>query len=94
MNMVSLVGFLPHELELKASKNGIDMCSFKLCAYSGKSTQLLKCVSFGKIAQNMTKNLQKGALISIGGHLEGYTLEIDGISRLTMEIHVDTVHFL
>lgn len=100
MNNVSLIGKLAKEINLRHTKSGktlgmITLATRRRYPVNGKRINFLPIVLWDTLAENCSKKIGTGWLVSIKGRLElnEYTPE-DGIERLTVEVVAEEVEFL
>lgn len=98
MNSVNLIGRITKNLELRKTEKGESFLGFTITVneYSKEKeyTNYIECVTFGKTAENMSKYLEKGSLISVEGSVSSRTVEKEKHKETVMNIKVDQVNFL
>ena len=94
-NVVSLVGRIVNELELRQNSNGTNVCSFVIALDDSKeSTSFPPIVAYGNNAEFVTKYFSKGRFISILGHLHTYSVKVkDGKMVTRTEVVADQLNF-
>ena len=99
MNVWNGVARLASDPVMKASKDGAEVCTFRVACDSGwgdkKSTAWLHIVTFGKTAINCDRFLKKGRQVAIEGRIStgSYTKQ-DGTKVYTTDIIANNVEFL
>lgn len=104
INRVVLVGRVTRDPELKSTNSGAYLCRFTLAS---NHTQFVKdgenidhvgfydCVSWGKLAEVISKYVQKGRRIGVDGSLRWSRWEDqEGNKRSKVEIYVENFQFL
>ena len=93
-----LIGRICNELELRYTPGGTAVLNFSLACDVGygdnKQTSFIRCVSFGKQAENMAKYSGKGRLISVTGDIKTGSYEKDGRTVYTTDVQASRVIFL
>ena len=76
MNKVILIGRLTKDPELRRSNTGMAVCSFTVAVNRGFASQsndpqtdFVNCVCFDKQAENLSRYMTKGRLISVDGRM-------------------------
>lgn len=95
MNSCNLVGRLTHDPELKATPNGVSVCSFSIAVNRPRvkdTTDFLNCVVWRQGAEYLAKFGHKGSLVAVSGTLTSrkYT-DKEGNNRTTFEVIADNV---
>lgn len=103
MNKVILEGHLVRDVEMRtvAGESGTTVGRFSLAvnrrranADGTRSADFLNCVSFNKIAENISQYFHKGSGILIEGHIQtGSYVNRDGQRIYTTDIIVDNWEF-
>lgn len=92
MNSVCIVGRMAQQPELKQTSSGKNLLNFTVGVndyYAGKSTvNWIKCVAFGKSADNIAKFFIKGSPIEISGKIQTGSYEKDGRTVYTTSVIV------
>lgn len=77
MNIIILQGRPTHDPVMKDTKAGTQMCKMRLAVdrtrkdkYAPKKTDFFDVLTFGKIGENVYKNLGKGAFCTVLGRIE------------------------
>ena len=100
MNLVVLCGNLVKKGELRATKDGGSVYSFTIAVKrrftkeEQDEADFIGCSSFGKIAENMDKYLDKGSKVLVQGHLQIRKYEKDGETKYATNVLVDSCTFL
>jgi single-strand DNA-binding protein len=99
MNKLLLVGRLTKDPELRGSENNV--CLFTLAvsrAYTNtngeREADFIPVKTFKKLAENCSKFLQKGSMVSVEAAVRTGLFEKDGKKTFTMEVIADEVRFL
>lgn len=104
MNNVILIGRLTKTPELRYTQTGLAVARFSLAVdrkfakkndTNSTTTDFFNVVVFGKMAENMSKYLQKGKLVCVKGRLQNdnYT-DKDGIKHYNVDIITEEIQFL
>lgn len=102
MNKVILIGNLAADPEVRETRSGIPMCSFRLAVkrdYTNRNgtaeTDFLTVVAWRQLADLCAKYLSKGRCAAIEGsiHTRSYEAQ-DGSRRTVTEIVADNIEFL
>lgn len=98
------VGNLGSDIEIKYSAQGNAYCNFSIATSEGVKnkegnfenlTTWIKCLVFGKLAENCGKNLSKGSKVYIEGRLrEEKWTDRDGNEKSSLLMNVSDVQFL
>lgn len=102
LNKTVLIGRLVADPELKNFQSGTAMTSFKLAVdrpyvnKEGKAeVDFLPIVTWNKVAESCAKNLNKGRLVAVEGHIQTRSYEDqNGQTRWITEIVANSVKFL
>lgn len=103
LNKVTLSGNLGSDAELRYTKGGAPAVSFSLAVNErvqkgdgewGDYTNWVDCCMFGKRAESLAPWLQKGAKISLLGHIRTHSYERDGQRIKRWEVRVDDVELM
>jgi single-strand DNA-binding protein len=104
INKVILVGNLGQDPELKYTQNGKAVANFSLATfekYRNKSGEMVentewhKIVCFDKLAENVTKHLEKGKRIFLEGKIQTRSWEDqDGNKKYVTEIIAREIKFI
>lgn len=98
MNVVSLLGRVGRDPELKYSQSSMAICNCFM-ATSKKikgedKTQWHRLVAFGKTAELIEKYVSKGDQLAIEGEISYGSYEKDGNPVYTTDIIVNRIHFV
>lgn len=103
LNKITLSGNLGADAELRYTKSGNPVVSFSLAVNErvqkgdgewGDYTNWVDCCMFGKRAESLAPWLQKGAKISLLGHIRTHSYERDGQRIKRWEVRVDDVELM
>jgi single-strand DNA-binding protein len=105
LNRVVLIGRLTRDPEIRSTASGSYICRFSLAnnrSYNRRDSSetveevgYFDCVSFGKLAEILSKYLKKGSRIAIDGQLRFSSWETpDQGKRSKVEILIDSFQFL
>lgn len=102
MNKAILVGNLTKDPELKATPNGISVCTFTVAVsrrYKDQSGErqadFIPIVTWRGLAENCGKYLEKGKKVAIVGQINTRSYDAqDGTKRYVTEVVADDVEFL
>jgi single-strand DNA-binding protein len=101
LNRIVLVGRLTADPELRYSQEGKPRANFTLAvdrnykdANGNKQTDFIRIAVFGKQAETIANNLQKGRLVAVEGALRIDNYEKDGVKRQSANVAADSVRFL
>lgn len=98
MNNVNLMGRLCGEIELKRTQNGNVCTNFSLAvdryANGNKTTDFIRCVAWGKTAENISKFFHKGDMLAIQGNIRtGSFTDRNGSKHYTTAVYVTNFYF-
>lgn len=99
MNVLSAIGNISKDCELRYTPNGDAVAQFNFALNSGygdkKITTWLNCSLWGKRAKSLAPMLLKGARVGITGELTNrpYTAK-DGTERFNLEVRINDVTLL
>lgn len=97
MNIVILTGRLTADPELKATPNGVSVCSFNLAVdrpTKDDSADFPSIVAWRETAEFASKYLNKGSKVVIRGEVRTRNYEDkDGKNRKVTEIQADRIEF-
>ena len=98
MNNVNLMGRLCGEIELKRTHNGNVCTNFSLAvdryANGNKTTDFIRCVAWGKTAENIGKFFHKGDVLAIHGSIKtGNFTDRNGNKHYTTDVYVTNFYF-
>lgn len=97
MNIVTLIGRLTKDPEVKFGNNGKACARFTLAitrTLNKEEADFINCVAFGKTAELIGEYLKKGNKLGLVGRLQVGSYEKDGEKRLTTDVIVDYIEFL
>lgn len=99
INKTIIEGRISTDLELKKTSSNISCCNFyvaveKFHKSKDKTTNYIKCVAWGKTAENLCTYCEKGKFVSIVGELETQCVENDFGKKYYMQISCTEIHFL
>lgn len=98
LNKVILMGRLTHDVELKTTNGGLEICQFSIAvnrrSKDGESADFIDCVTFGKRAVFLTKYFKKGSAIIVLGNIntEMFT-DKNGNKRKYVKVIADEIQF-
>lgn len=98
LNKVILMGRLTHDVELKTTNGGLEICQFSIAvnrrSKDGESADFIDCVTFGKRAVFLTKYFKKGSAIIVLGNIntEMFT-DKNGNKRKSVKVIADEIQF-
>lgn len=101
MNKIIIIGNLTRAPELRATKDGISVCTFTVAvnghAKNGVEPEatFFRVTTWRGLADNCARFLEKGRKVAVSGSvsLNTYTGQ-DGQTRASIEINADEVEFL
>lgn len=102
MNKIVLIGNLTHDPEVRATPNGVTVCSFTIAvdrrfkdANGANVTDFFRINAWRQLGENCAKFLSKGKKCAVVGELQPRTYEAkDGTTRMSLDIQADEVEFL
>lgn len=101
MNKVFLVGNLTKDPEMRQTKNGANVCDFRIAINRRKNkdgvqeADFLTIQTWNGLAENCQKYLHKGSKVAVDGQIRTRNYEAqDGTKRYVTEILADNVEFL
>lgn len=100
LNRVVLVGRLTKEPEVKKTNSGLSVCTFDLAvdtsrSSTDKSAMFIRCTSWNKTAETVSKYCTKGMLVGVEGRLSQRNYETKaGEKRSSIEVVIDNFQFL
>lgn len=102
MNKIVLIGNLTHDPEVRATPNGVTVCSFTIAVdrrfkdvNGAKVTDFFRINAWRQLGENCAKFLSKGKKCAVVGELQPRTYEAkDGTTRMSLDIQADEVEFL
>lgn len=97
MNSISLTGRLTQDVELKATPNGVSVCSFTIAVarpHVKDTTDFINCVAWRQTAEFVSRYFHKGKMIGISGVLTSRKFEDkNGNKRTAFEVVVENAEF-
>jgi single-strand DNA-binding protein len=102
INSSTIVGRLTRDPDLRYSQAGKAVCNFTLAtnrpfknAQGENEADFIKCLTFGKQAENLANYMRKGSLVGVEGRIQtrSYTNK-DGNKVYTTEVVANQVSFL
>ena len=102
INNSTIVGRLTRDPDLRYSQAGKAVCNFTLAtnrpfknAQGENEADFIKCLTFGKQAENLANYMRKGSLVGVEGRIQtrSYTNK-DGNKVYTTEVVANQVSFL
>ena len=99
LNRIVLIGRLTRDPELRYTPgNGVAVATFCIAVdrpfSKEKETDFINIVVWKQQAENCSKFLSKGSLVSVDGRLQIRQYEKDGQRRTAAEVVADSVQFL
>lgn len=96
MNRVCLVGYLTAKPVMKLTTSNKAVTRFTVAVNrQSEGADFINCVSWGKQAENVSKYLDKGSLVSVTGRVQtGSYTNSAGKKLYTMDIVAESVQFL
>lgn len=102
MNKAILIGNLTKDPELKATPNGISVCTFTVAVsrrYKDESGErqadFIPIVTWRALAENCGKYLEKGKKVAVTGQINTRSYDAqDGTKRYVTEVIAEDVEFL
>lgn len=99
MNIVTLMGRLTAEPELKSTQNGLNYCRFNIAVDRPTSkdkerqTDFISCVAWRTTAEFICKYFSKGSRIALNGSIQTGSYEKDGQKVYTTDVIAEKVYF-
>ena len=98
MNHVTLMGRLCGDIELKRTQNGNVCTNFSLAvdryANGNKTADFIRCVAWGKTAENIRKLFHKGDVFAVHGSIKtGNFTDRNGNKHYTTDVYVTNFYF-
>lgn len=101
LNVVAIIGRLVADPELRTTTQGTNVCTFRIAcersyAKPGEQRQadFVDIVAWGKTAEFITQNFQKGSLIAIEGRLQTRNYQDkQGNKRTAVEVVANNISF-
>ena len=101
LNRIILIGRLTRDVELRYTASGKGVANFTLAvdrpflnAQGQKDTDFIRCVAWGKLAENCANYTSKGSLIAVEGWLQVRQYESNGHKYTSTEVVAERVQFL
>ncbi|WP_342268876.1 single-stranded DNA-binding protein [Spiroplasma endosymbiont of Aspidapion aeneum] len=99
MNCVNLIGRVTKNLELKKTTNGKNYVFFTVAVNSffngEKQSQFIPCVAWNNVAENISKYVSKGSLVSVEGAINiRNDKKDDGTYITNVNVSAQRVEFL
>ena len=97
MNLVTLIGRLTRDPELKYSQSGKAFCKFSIAVtreYNRDEADFINCVAWVKRAETIAEYLRKGRRIALQGRLSVRSYEQNGETKWITEVIVDKFDFI
>lgn len=100
MNHVALIGRLTADPELRYTPNGTPVCTVTIAINrppnkDGQSeADFIRCVVWGKSAENLARYMAKGRQLAVEGRLEVRSYEKDGSRHWRTEVVAHRVEYL
>lgn len=101
MNKTIIVGRLTRDPEVRYTQSGLAYARFSLAVDrrvgkdKPRQADFIPCVAWGKLAEVIGNNLQKGRRIGVEGRIQTGSYEAkDGTRRNTFDINVEEMEFL
>jgi len=97
-NKVILIGRVGVNPELSVSQTGTGICKFTVATTSGfgdkKRIDWHHIVCFGKLADSMSKYVQKGTVVNVDGTIQYSDYEKDGVKRTYTSILANSINII
>lgn len=101
MNIITIMGRLVRDVELRTTASGAQVASFTVAvdrrfkdASGQRQTDFLSCIAWKETAAFTAKYFHKGSMIAVVGSVQTRTWEgQDGQKKYATEIVADQVHF-
>ena len=97
MNLVTLIGRLTRDPELKYSQSGKAFCKFSIAVtreFNRDEADFINCVAWDKWAETIAEYLRKGRRIALQGRLSVRSYEQNGETKWMTEVIVDKFDFI
>lgn len=97
MNLVTLIGRLTRDPELKYSQSGKAFCKFSVAVtreYNRDEADFINCVAWDKRAETIAEYLRKGRRLALQGRLSVRSYEQNGETKWITEVIVDKFDFI
>lgn len=98
--LVTLVGNVAADPDLKFLPSGVAVCNFSLAStprvkdgdsWTDGETMWVRCAAWRELAENVAESLVKGTRAIVQGRLKVRSFEQDGQKRTAIEMDVDAV---
>lgn len=102
MNKITLIGNLTRDPEVRATPNGITVCTFTIAVNrrfankdGEKETDFFRINAWRQLGEVCATYLAKGRKVAVVGELQARTYESkDGETRMSLDVQADEVEFL
>ena len=97
MNIVTLLGRLTKDPELKYTQSGKAFCKFSLAVtreFNREEADFINCVAWDKRAETIAEYLRKGRRLAIQGRLSVRNYEQNGETKWITEVIIDKFDFI
>ena len=97
MNVVTLIGRLTRDPEVKSGQSGKQYARFSIAVdrpFQKGEADFINCVAFGKTAELIGEYLRKGSKLGLNGSLQMNRYEANGEKRTSYDVVVNNVEFL
>ncbi len=101
INVVTIVGRLTRDSELRYSQNGVAITRFSIAVNrrsfnNAKESDVsyFNVVNFGKLGEAIQRYLVKGRQVCIGGELRQNKYEVDGQTRSSIDIIANNIQLI
>ena len=97
MNLVTLIGRLTRDPELRYSQSGKAFCKFTLAVqrdFKKDEADFINCVAWDKRAEAIAEYLRKGRRIAVQGRLNVNSYDKDGETKWVTDVIVDKFEFI
>lgn len=96
----TIMGRITHDLELKTTPNGRNVCSFSVAVDrryqkqgEERKADFYQVVAWGSQAEFVTKYFGKGKMVLVQGEMQSRTYEKDGTAHRVWELIADRISF-
>ena len=98
MNIVTLLGNVGQQPEIRYTQSGMAVCNLSLATNKKvkgeKVTSWYRCVAFDKIAELISQYVGKGDTLGIEGEIKYGSYEKNGNTVYTTDIIINRIHFV
>ena len=97
MNLVTLIGRLTRDPELKYSQSGKAFTKFSIAVtreFNRDEADFINCIAWDKRAETICEYLRKGRRIALQGRLSARSYEQNGETKWITEVVVDKFDFI